>query len=167
LGAEEKGFAGVTRGLRIAIQKPIKSVRGKIYRTRASTEFRAGAHSYLAASRSLSLRKVWPCLPVLHTRGNGSNEITYELCRGFAGENRTMGRGGALHSGSILRISRAPPRLLARLNKVDGYLYRIVSNTISRRSSFENAAPFTRHIADIPPRDIRYTIFDRDCDGVD
>lgn len=73
-------------------------------------------------------------------------------------------RRGALHSGSIPRILWAPPRLLTRLNKVDGYLYRILSNMISRRSSFENAAAFTQHIADTPYRDMRYTIFDRKCD---
>lgn len=74
---------------------------------------------------------------------------------------RTMGREEELY----FRVQshgfreRPPPRLLARLNKVDGYLYRILSNTISRRiSSFENAAPsHTQHMADTPYRDMWYT----------
>lgn len=133
------------------------------------------SRSYLAAWRgSLSLRKVWPCLPVLHTREEmGRMRLLTNCAAGSPGENRTITRRRETRRGSFTfgfnptDFARAPPRLLARQNKVDTAIYtehsltRYHGEVLSKMQRPLLRSTFPRYAAS---RDGRYTIFDRKCD---
>lgn len=147
-------------------EKKIEKKKKRGYRRKERTEL---AFTEFRAERT-RLEKSFSSLAPLacYTQGNGSNEITYERCRGFSVCRRVPYREG-LHSGSIPRLPSAAASLarsLAWLNKVDGYLYGTLPNTISRRYSGDvlskTQLPFT--VVDTLHRNMRHVIFDGKCD---
>lgn len=94
------------------IEKKKEDTEGKKRTELAFTEFRA---ERTRLEKSFSSLAPLAC----YTQGNGSNEITYERCRGFSVCRQVPYREG-LHSGSIPRLPSAAASLTRSLARSRG-----------------------------------------------
>lgn len=103
-------------------EKIKKGYRRKERTELAFTKFRA---ERTRLEKSFSTESLAPL--ACYTQGNGSNEITYERCRGFSVCRRVPYREGftfGFNPTASKRPPRSHTRSLAWLNKVDGLFIR-------------------------------------------